>query len=393
MRILHLISAYPPADFYTGPPQQLHRLLRELRAGGIDVRVVTTNSNGPHALHVPAGRWIEHEGVPVYYGRRVPRTADVSWDVWRAIVREAGTADLIHVTYVFSWINIAAAVVSRRRRIPVVVSPRGSLDPGALVFSPWKKAAYFRLGGSRALESAAAFHVTSAMERAHVTARIPHARTGLVPNGVTVPSDDDLARWTSERPAAPTVLFLGRIHPKKNVVALVRAWAAVATGHRDARLVLVGPDDHGHRSEVERTIAALGVVRSVRFAGFVGGEDLSRLIVGSNCLVLPSVTENFGNVVAEALVHRVPVIASTGTPWAGLRDRDCGWWVEPTVEGLSSAMEAALTIDPAARRAKGERGRLWMIEAFSWPTIAGRMVEFYRSVIQATAQAEDLNAG
>jgi glycosyltransferase involved in cell wall biosynthesis len=219
------------------------------------------------------------------------------------------------------------------------------------------------------------------MERAYVHALYPDVPVGIVPNGVVVPSDDDLARWTSTPSPDPTAIFIGRIHPKKNVIPLVRAWASIAVRHPKARLVLVGPDDHGHRAEVERVIAALAVGRSVRLEGFVGGKDLSRLLARSVCLVLPSRTENFGNVVTESLVHRVPVIASTGTPWEGLRERDCGWWVQPTVEGLASALEEALTADPAARAAKGERGRRWMIDAFSWPSFARRMEDFYRDVV------------
>jgi glycosyltransferase involved in cell wall biosynthesis len=352
-----------------------------MRADGVDLRVITTNGNGRGTIARPAGRWIEHDGVPVFYGRRIPRTADLSWDTWRAIVGEAGAADIIHVTYIFSWINLAAAAASRRHGVPVVVSPRGSLDPDALGFSPRKKAWYFRLGGTRALREAAAFHVTSESERAHVAALIHGALIGIVPNGVAVPSDDELARWTSVPAAAPTVLFLGRIHPIKNVVALVRAWASVAPRHPGARLVLAGPDDHGHRVEVERTIASLGVAPSVRIAGFVGGEELSRLLATAVCLVLPSVAENFGNVVAEALAHRVPVVASTGTPWGGVQDRDCGWWVQPTVEGLAVSIEEALAMDPAARIAKGERGRRWMIEEFASRSIARRMADFYLDVV------------
>lgn len=383
LRVLHLTSAYPPADFPTGPPQQLHRLARALRADGVDVRVITTNGNGSDVLAVPAGRFIEHEGVPVYYGRRFRRTADLSFDAWRAIVREGPAADLIHVTGIFSWMNLAAAAVGRRHGVPVIVSPRGSLDPDALIFSPLKKAVFFWLGGTRALDEAAAFHVTSQMERAHVAARLPGRRIEVVPNGVSLPSDDDLAQWTNAPPAAPTALFLGRIHPKKNVIPLVQAWASVASRHAGANLVLAGPDDHGHRAEVERTIVALGVSGSVRLAGFVGGEALSRLLATSACLILPSLTENFGNVVVEALAHRIPVIASTGTPWGGLRDRDCGWWIHPTVEGLAAAIDEALAISPAARAEKGERGRRWMIESFSWSSFAGRMADFYADVVAA----------
>jgi glycosyltransferase involved in cell wall biosynthesis len=381
VRVLYVIGAYPPASFYTGPPQQLHRLACELRAAAIDVRVVTSNANGPSTIDVPTARWIEFEGVPVYYGRRLPGTSDMSWDGWRTIIRESANADLIHVTGIFSWMNLAVATASRRRRVPVVVSPRGSLDPEALLFSARKKGWFLRAGGRRALEEAAAFHVTSEMERAYVEARLPGARIGMVPNGVVAPSSEDLARWTSAPAIAPTALFLGRIHPKKNVIPLVRAWSSIAPRHPDAKLVLAGPDDHGHRAEVERTIAGERLESSVLLTGRVVGNDKNELLARAHCLVLPSLTENFGNVVAEALAHRVPVIASTGTPWGGLRDHDCGWWVEPSTEGLARAIDEALTLDVETRNAMGERGRRWMVGEFSWPQVARRMADFYFDVL------------
>jgi glycosyltransferase involved in cell wall biosynthesis len=269
MKVLHVLGAYAPADFATGPPQQVHRLVCALRAGGADARVITTNTNGPTTLDVPAGRWTEHESVPVFYGRRVPGTFDLSFEGWRAVAREAGSYDLIHVTGIFSWVNLAAAAASRRRGVPVIVSPRGSLDPEGLKFSPRKKAVYFRFGGSRALNEAAGFHVTATRERDYVLALRPRVPVAVVPNGVTV-------------------LFLGRIHPKKNVIPLVRAWAAVLPHHAEARLVLAGPDDQGHSAEVHQTIAALGLEHSVSLAGLVVGDDLSRLLAMSRCLVLPS---------------------------------------------------------------------------------------------------------
>lgn len=379
MRVLHLIKAYAPAVFPTGT-LQAHYLARELCASGIDVRVVTTNGNGARALEVPASRWTEYESVPVYYGRRVPRTVDLSWDTWRTFEREAAAADLIHVRGMFSWINLAAAAAGRRRGVPVVVSPRGMLNPEALAFSRFKKSLYFRFGGTRALEEAAGFHVTSDEESAHVQALLPGARIGVVPHGVGVPTDAQLAAWAS-RKSAPTVVFVGRIHAIKNVIPLVRAFARVLPGHPDAKLVLAGPDDHGHRAEVERVIAELGLGDRVQLVGYVGGENLSRLLAPARCLVLPSVTENFGLVVTEALVHRVPVIASTGTPWSGLPEHGCGWWVDPSVEALAAAIGEALSLTPAAIAERGERGRRWMIASYSWPLLAPRMAAFYRQVI------------
>ena len=76
-----------------------------------------------------------------------------------------------------------------------------------------------------------------------------------------------------------------------------------------------------------------------------------------------------------------PVIASMGTPWSGLRDHDCGWWIEPSAEELARAMDEALTVDAATRRGMGERGRRWMIDAFSWPRVARAMIDFYDEVV------------
>jgi glycosyltransferase involved in cell wall biosynthesis len=240
---------------------------------------------------------------------------------------------------------------------------------------------YFRFGGYRALLDTAAFHVTSEMERAHVESFVPGAVTGLVQNGVEVPSDDELARWTCDASSETTVLYLGRVHPKKNVIPLVRAWASIVRRHPGATLVIAGPDDHGHRAEVERVIANERLGESVTLAGTVTGEDKHRLLARAACLVLPSRTENFGNVVAEALVHRVPAIASTGTPWSGLRDHACGWWLPPTIDALAGAIDGALSIDDATRVAMGARGRSWMIEEFSWPTVARAMRDLYDLVV------------
>jgi len=176
-------------------------------------------------------------------------------------------------------------------------------------------------------------------------------------------------------------LYLGRIHPKKNLIALVRAWSSLASRHPTARLVLAGPDDHGHRPDVARAIADERLDAVVTLAHRVAGDEKNKLLASARCLILPSLTENFGNVVTEALAHRIPVIASTGTPWHGLRDRDCGWWVQPTVEGIAAAIDEALSADRAKLVAMGARGRSWMIEEFSWDKVARDMAELYKGVL------------
>jgi glycosyltransferase involved in cell wall biosynthesis len=372
MKIVHVTGAYPPTSFSTGPPQQVHALAKALRQLGVDVRVVTTNFNGPGVLDVPTDRWMTHEDVPVFYGRRLPGTPDVSLGTWRALRASLGGASAVHVTGIFGWLTVAVDLGSGR--VPVIISPRGSLDPDALAYGAGKKQLFLRLGGRRALRRAAAIHVTSEMERRHVETLLPGALTATVPNGVVVPAA------TRTRTAAD-VLFLGRIHAKKNVVALVRAWARIAGHHPASRLILAGPDDRGHRAEVERVAASEGVAGTVEFPGFVVGEAKESLFARAACLVLPSHTENFGNVVAESLARGVPVVASTGTPWSGVIDRECGAWVEPKVDAMAAALGAMLHLTARERAAMGERGRRWMIEEFSWASVASRMRSLYLDVV------------
>src|ERR1043165_5230001 len=84
LRVLHVTGIYPPAGM-GGPPKQFHRLGRELRTIGVDVRVVTTNNDGPRTSAVTTDRWRERDGVPVYYARRLAGTDHSSWGDWRAL--------------------------------------------------------------------------------------------------------------------------------------------------------------------------------------------------------------------------------------------------------------------------------------------------------------------
>ncbi|MCX6879269.1 MAG: glycosyltransferase [Verrucomicrobia bacterium] len=101
----------------------------------------------------------------------------------------------------------------------------------------------------------------------------------------------------------------------------------------------------------------------------------------ADLFVLPTHSENFGIVVAEALACGVPVITTTGAPWAGLLDHRCGWWVDVTVDALAGALEAAIALTDDERAAMGQRGREWMLRDFGWSEIARRMIAGYEEVV------------
>ncbi len=97
------------------------------------------------------------------------------------------------------------------------------------------------------------------------------------------------------------------------------------------------------------------------------GDDKARLLESSELFVFPTLSENFGIVVAEALSYGLPVIASTGSPWAEIATRGCGWWIDPSVDSLAAALDDALSERPRTTcDARCRSGRTWMEDAYSW---------------------------
>jgi glycosyltransferase involved in cell wall biosynthesis len=115
----------------------------------------------------------------------------------------------------------------------------------------------------------------------------------------------------------------------------------------------------------------------VTFVGSLDGDLKSAAFANAEVFVLPSFSENFGIVVAEALAHGAPVITTKATPWRSLVDHRCGWWIDTGVEPLVTALRAALVLSSAERADRAARGRALVRERFSWGPIAAAMAEFY----------------
>lgn len=304
--------------------------------------------------------------------RLMPQSFVDAWGAAKkiaALVRRA-EAVIVHVHGVWMPLNMAACVQSRLAGLPYVISPHGMLMPAAMRRGDCKKRLALAVSVRRNLELAAAVHVSSQAEQEAVLAVAPRARTVLIPWGVDIPEPRGSAGSGTDRRRAA---YLGRIIPLKGVDDLITAWAAVRPGDWD--LHFVGEDSEGYAETLQRSIDAADLHDRVAIHPARSGEELLKLIRGLDLLVLPSHSENFGMVVAEALAAGVPVITTTATPWPELVDRACGWWVSDTPAGLAVAISEATALPPEVLRAMGERGRSWMRESFGWPTVAARFIE------------------
>ncbi|HWF78722.1 MAG TPA: glycosyltransferase [Caulobacteraceae bacterium] len=259
---------------------------------------------------------------------------------------------------------------------PRVVSTRGMLEPWAVRHKRWKKAAAWRFYQHRDVERADALHATAEAEAANLAAMRLRAPVHTIPNGVDLP---ELSADRRAGDAGPmTAVFLGRIYPVKGLPVLVEAWARVRPA--GWRLVIAGPDEAGHRREVEAAIAAAGLGEVVSFPGPVAGEAKAALLQGADLFVLPSHSESFGMALAEALAHGAPVLTTTAVPWPALEARQCGWRAPPTVEGLAEGLRVATARDRQTLRAMGRAGRELIAAEYGWPRIASAFVALYEGL-------------
>jgi glycosyltransferase involved in cell wall biosynthesis len=146
-------------------------------------------------------------------------------------------------------------------------------------------------------------------------------------------------------------------------------------------LVLAGSDLIGYRKEVEKMVKELGLEESVVITGEVQGEMKDALLANAEVFVLPSYSENFGIVVAEALSWARPVITTTGTPWQEVAEVGAGWWVKPEEEALAGALAQALGKGREELEAMGAMGRALVERSYTWAVPAERLVRAYGEVI------------
>lgn len=298
----------------------------------------------------------------------------ISTSLARALGRKAQVVDVVHNHSLWSMVNVATGWVVPGKRAKLVTSPHGTLSPWALSRSRGAKWVLWPLQ-RRALSRADLLHATSEEELQQIRAQGFTAPVAVVPNGIDVPPLR--ASGQPENSGIKTLLFLSRIHPTKGIDRLLHAWAQLQASHPRWRLVIAGRGDALQVQEVQALAAELRVER-VEFPGPLYGEAKEQAYFGADLFVLPTHSENFGMVVAEALAHGCPAIVGRGAPWSGLETEACGWWVDNSVPTLAAALDSAMQLSPEQLTAMGLRGRAWMLRDYDWAALGQKMDAAYR---------------
>ena len=385
--MLHTVASTQAA--HGGPSRSVPFLCEALARQGASVRLVTTvpgEDTSEESILPGDGvktRTVVEAGSP----RRLLRSPFAFYRALRAEVRQA-PPDLLHDHGVWLPSNAAAALIAWQESVPLVISTRGMLTGWALAHNRWKKRLAWAAYQTHVLRQASLFHVTSQEEVDALRDLGFGQPAAIIPNGVPLPnlSSENVSSRGTPSTGEHQALFLSRVHPKKGLPMLIEAWATVRP--EGWTLDIVGPSEDGHRGELEAQVRRHGLGDQVRLSGPVSDEEKWDVYRSADLFVLPTHSENFGIVVAEALAAEVPVITTTGTPWDDLEARDCGWWVAPTEQDLTKALREAVGGDDEARRAMGRRGRALVEEQYSWEGVAARMRRAYRWAVGEGARLD-----
>ena len=290
--------------------------------------------------------------------------------------------DLVHLHGTWTPILAVAGYLAVAERIPVVVSPHGCLEPWALRHRGWKKKLALELYQKRVFSKASMIVATASQELESIRRLGIGTPVAVIPNGVDIPPV-----LSHSQVGGRKFLYLSRIHPIKGIPDLVSAWALVR--QPGWCIVIAGPDEDGHLEEIRAQIDTLSLGSDFEFTGLVTGDRKEALFAEADVFVLPTYSENFGIAVAEALARGVPVITTTGAPWADIETWCCGWWVQPGVDGVASAMVAAMNTPREELSEMGQRGVQLVKKKYSWDQIGRDALEAYQWMLGQSQQCPD----
>ncbi len=391
MKVLHLIPSI--GQVRGGPSEAALSMVTALRQLGIEAALVSTDDNGRGRLELPTERWLIHAGVPVQlFPRWSPplralREFACSPALGRWLKRDLRQWDLLHVHSLFSWSTSRGMAIARRQRVPYLIHCLGHLQPWSLGQSAWRKQLYLGLVERRNLNGAAALQATSPAEAEDFARLRLHPPVFDLPLGVTIPvpipgaSQRLLQAYPQLDPLAPRLLFLARLHPKKQLECLLEALTLLQrqAPEQSWQLLIAGSGDPDYELSLRSMATTLGLSSRCHWLGFVSGERKDLLLQGCDWFVLPSAAENFGVAVAEALAAGTPVILSPEVGLApAVAEAGAGRISARTPETLARTLQEALS---GERAPFGAAARALAEERYSWHAVAGRLAAAYAQIL------------
>src|SRR5690554_344138 len=330
MKILHPLLCYYPSQA-GGPANTLYWLNKSLDADQFSCEVVSTDFGLIEDLKATEfstthkASFISSKGKPFI----------------SQSIKELKTSDIIQFSSIFFSPTLPLLISALSKNKAVIISPRGELYDAAIRQKSLKKKIW--LSVIKRFQNKINFHATNAYELKIIQKVFPKAKSyTTIPNYMEMP-----IKLNNE--VENKLVFVGRINPIKNIHILIDAISIVHKGNSNIKLEILGfarlDYEKEYLSSLQKKVELLCLENVVLFKGHIDGEAKNKVIASSKALILPSKSENFGNVVLEALAQGTPVIASKNTPWEILNEYNAGYWIDGSAEEIAKSILEVLNLN------------------------------------------------
>jgi glycosyltransferase family 4 len=282
--------------------------------------------------------------------------------------------DVVHINGCWQLQLVFFQWAAQSLQIPVVLSTHGMLDPWIVKRHYWtKKWPAIHLYQRALVKRAGLIHATSEMEKRNLFCLGWNPRICCIPNAVNI---DDLPikdSWNLRR----RIVYIGRLHVQKGIDLLLEALSLLKRELVDYEVIIAGEGEPDYLQTLKTKSNSLGLNGLVKFAGGVYGEEKVHLLQSADFSVLPTYSECFGIVVAEALACGTPVITTHGTPWKVLEENECGWYIPVGVNALKKTLREAISVTEETIERMGRNGRRLVEKQYTDKSVALRFLEKY----------------
>ena len=364
-----------------GPSRSVPMFVRGLALEGVDITIMVIKS-GDMNLHALDGTNAKVRLLPTNYKKS---------ELESLIKQEK--FDVIHGQCIWEPLFHQMRVLADKYHIPFILTPRGTLEPWSLRQSKWKKKIARWLYQDNDLRRCACIYATAELEAQHIRELGFNNPICIIPNGIET---EGYPCRTDKSIVKKQILFLSRVHPKKGIEFLVDAFARLHNEFQDWSVVIVGNGEDDYRQSLRNRVRGLGLEGCISILNPVFGKAKMQLYQESSIFCLPSYSENFGMVIAEALSCGVPAITTNGTPWQLLNGDvstmgarlDClgdnkrtGWCIELSVEKLEKTLREAMMMSSDELYEMGQRGSVLVNSNFNYRSVAKMNKTLYEWVI------------
>lgn len=380
MNILHLIPSVGPMSF--GPGYVALNLAKEQEQLGCTTQIwcLDTAKDVQWACEVSN---FPRKNIQSF-SYKGPSFLRYSPEMERFAAGPAGKQfNVVHQHTIWTGISRVTYKLSKKHDTPSVIAPHGCLESWALKKSNWKKQIARYLYESRNLTNAACLHATAEPELSDFRKFGLLNPIAVIPNGISnkwLNSDgsaDNFRNHFKIDPHKRILLFMSRITPKKGLFMLFNAINMIVKNFDDWMIVIIGPDEFGHKSEVEALVKELGMKDIVNFVDPVFNQLKRDAFSAADLFVLPSYSEGAPMVILDSIAAGVPVITTKASPWEDLSTYGCGWWVGVNVNEISEALKYAVSLPREHLEEMGQRGKELVASKYTWSSLAQMTIDLY----------------